>query len=113
MEAFVKQSVTANSFYARIWIGGDRAEARRICRDFCDREGECVSVTDTDFLYTGGETGGIVVGFINYPRFPRSDAAIRERAEILAEILREELGQDSYTIEMPVVSTWVSYRSPE
>lgn len=106
------KTATAPSYPVSIFIAGDLAQARFICREFCQTQGECVTVTPTEFIYTGGAETGVVVGFINYPRFPREPAAILERARLLAERLIEGLCQHSASIETPTETLWVS-RRPE
>lgn len=85
--------------------------AEAICGTFCDEIGFCVTVTRTRYVYTGGSDQGVIVGIINYPRFPLSAAELRERAEQLAERLREGLLQDSYTIQAPDGTLWISHRA--
>jgi hypothetical protein len=39
-----------------------------------------VTFTETSFVYEDGDEPGIMIGFINYPRFPSSKRDIRKRA---------------------------------
>ena len=64
-------------------------------------EGLCVTVTPTEYIYTGGQESGVIVELINYPRFPSHPQEIYEHAIDLAEELRAECCQQSYTIMMP------------
>lgn len=48
----------APSYPVSIFIAGDPDAARRICRNFCDEEGLCVTVTPTTYVYTGGDENG-------------------------------------------------------
>lgn len=102
---------TAQTFSATIYIAGSVSVAKQVCRRFCLEFGDCVTLHGTSYIYTGGEEHGVAVGFINYPRFPRSAAEISERAAILAERLREALCQHSYSIVTPTETNWVSYRA--
>ena len=77
------------------------AEAGRICGGYCDNAGLCVTVTDTHFIYTNGSERGVIVGLINYPRFPSTPATIRAHALKLGELLKEGLGQKRITIVFP------------
>ena len=70
-----------------IFIAGDAKLATMICRDFCDKEGLCVTVTPTTYVYTNGQEEGVIVGLINYPRFPAEPGAIYATANALAEKL--------------------------
>jgi hypothetical protein len=73
-------------------------------------ERACVTVTATSYIYTGGEEAGVIVGFINYPRFPSEPHDINYKAELLAEELMHGLCQHSYTIQTPETTRWYSRR---
>ncbi|MEG7677134.1 hypothetical protein U2060_15445, partial [Listeria monocytogenes] len=53
---------------------------------------------------------GVIVGLINYPRFPVANADILTRAEQLADDLMHGLCQHSYTIQTPTETLWYSRR---
>lgn len=105
-----RTETSAASHFARIHIAGNLAVAEQACREFCMDVGECVTVTPTNFIYKGGEEIGVIVGFINYPRFPRSAQEIDQRAKSLADKLMVALCQSSYSIETPTLTTWFSRR---
>ena len=92
-----------------IFIAGDVRLAKMICRDFCDQEGLCVTVTPTTYVYTGGQEDGVIVGLINYPRFPATPGRIYATARALADKLLELMGQKSFTIQTPDAAFWTSY----
>lgn len=102
----------APSYPITIHIAGDGGEARRVCRQYCQDVGFCVTVRDVDYIYTDGPDAdpGVAVGLINYPRFPMTPQQLWRHAEALAERLRVELEQQSYSIEAPNETRWVSYR---
>jgi len=100
----------AASYPVSIFIGGSVWEAETICRAYCDEVGLCVTVTETNYVYTDGETLGVIVGLINYPRFPSTPVAIWAHAEVLAERLRVGLKQESFTIQAPDRTVWISLR---
>lgn len=54
-----------------IWMAGDLATARRVCRKHCHGEGACFTVTPSKFIYTGGEEDGFAIGLVNYPGFTK------------------------------------------
>lgn len=95
-----------------IYIAGDIADARRVIRDECWYEGLCVTVTPTTFIYTGGEEVGVIVGFVNYPRFPKTPEDINVRARLLAERLMGALYQRTCLIVMPAETHWLSRVPP-
>lgn len=102
--------VEVASYPVSIFIAGTVWEAETACLDYCDRVGLCVTVTETIYCYTGGEEAGVIVGLINYPRFPSTPEAIWARAEELAADLCERLRQQSYTIQAPDRTVWISHR---
>jgi hypothetical protein len=90
---------TAQTFTAQIYVGTrehndgtvrDIEMAREWLHDYVNAAGLCVTLTPTEFIYTGKplETGGktnagepgFVVGLINYPRFSADPSVIREKA---------------------------------
>jgi hypothetical protein len=101
------------SYPVSIFMAGQMWEAQNICARFCDEIGLCVTLTRTDYIYTNGGEMGFIVGLINYPRFPAEPEQIWQHAEGLAEALRIGLRQDSYTIQAPDKTVWISHRAPE
>ena len=99
----------AQSFTIRIWIAGDYADAVRAVKEFC-AEGACFTVSPVEYVYTGGSESGVCVTRINYPRFPDEPEVIREQVFRLANHLKARLFQDSYSVEVPDMTTWVSSR---
>lgn len=102
----------APAYPVSIFLAGDLAQAKHVCREWCFEVGGCVTVTPTTYVYTGGEEEGFVVGFINYPRFPTEPEVLLKRAEDLADRLMHRLFQHSYTIQTPGNTFWIS-RRPE
>jgi Fe-S-cluster-containing hydrogenase component 2 len=76
-------------------------EARDVAQAYCDEVGLCVTVTPTTFVYTLGSEPGVIVGLMNYPRFPSEPAAIRAHALALAERLRVRLEQFRVSVVFP------------
>ena len=63
-----------------------------ICQEFCET-GLCVSVVQTDFIYTGGRENGAKITLINYPRFPSTIEKLTLTATELGVILMKEFKQ--------------------
>lgn len=103
----------APSYPVSIFIAGDFDEARDICRAFCDEEGLCVTVTATTYVYTDGEEAGVVVGLINYPRFPSEPSDILTTAKLLALELMSKLEQESVSVQTPDETLWFSIRAAD
>ncbi len=102
--------VKSQTISVSIFIGGDLAQAKQVCREWCMSVGACVTVEPVDFIYTGGEEAGVRVGFINYPRFQADEACIVERATALALLLVDRLCQQSFSIVAPTETVWHSRR---
>jgi hypothetical protein len=101
---------TEDTWWAKIYMSGPIGIAEQVCREECFREGLCVTIEPTRFIYTGGEETGYVVGLINYPRFPQSREAITERAEKLALLLLERTFQHSALLMTPDQTKWYTNR---
>lgn len=95
---------------ARLYLSGPIEVAKQIIRADCLRQGLCVTVEPTTFIYTGGEEAGYVVGLVNYPRFPSDQAAITERARDLMHKLLEGTHQHSALLVTPEATEWVTKR---
>ncbi len=72
--------------------------ADQICHNFCDEHGFCVSVTQTKLIYTHGHEPGVIVGVINYPRFPSKPETLRQMTLDLAESLRANMCQQRVSV---------------
>lgn len=76
-------------------------DAFKICDNFVNERKDCVSITETNFRYVDGFEKGVIVGYINYPRFPRTESEILERALLLANRLMYGLNQFRVTVTTP------------
>jgi hypothetical protein len=101
---------TAPTFTATIYVGtynkdtGKKVSVKKlraVCQQYCDEIGLCVTVTETEFIYTGDRERGIAVGLINYPRFPASEKEIIRKAISLAERLMESAKQYKVSVVFP------------
>jgi hypothetical protein len=98
------------TYWARIYMSGPIEVAKQTIRAECLREGLCVTVEPTTFIYTGGEEAGYVVGLIHYPRFPSNPVAIEARARDLMQKLLDATHQQSALLMTPNVTTWITKR---
>lgn len=98
------RTITANIYVGlRQGYDGDvhsLEDVREICQKYVDEIGLCVSVTPTEFVYTGGREPGCIVGLINYPRFPSNHSKIWTYAARLAMKLKENLDQHRVSFAM-------------
>jgi len=106
---------TAKSFNVQIWVGlrsgyGEYIHPIEKVREICDKFvntlddrglGDCVTITPTEFRYVKGWEPGVIVGYINYPRFPRNEGQILKKAMQLAELLRVQLFQERVSVVTP------------
>jgi hypothetical protein len=100
----------SKSHNVQIWVGlreqySDTLrtiyDVRSICDTYVNEIGDCVTITPTEFRYKHGYEEGIIVGYINYPRFPRSEEEITKRALNLAERLLIGLKQERVSVTTP------------
>jgi hypothetical protein len=99
-----------DTFIATIYVGFRDHYTKDICyyqeiynyiQDYVDEVGLCVTVTKTEYVYTRGNEPGIIVGLINYSRFPSHQVDIEQHAITLGEKLRIKCKQMKVTIVMP------------
>lgn len=107
------KQVAVDTFTLDIYMAGDMPAAEAVCREYCDEIGLCVTLTPTLYIYTGGREQGFKVGLINYPRFPTTPDELWGKAAALADMLRERLAQDSYSIVSPNKTVWRSWREAD
>lgn len=101
---------TVQTYTIRLYLSGPIEIAKQALRSECLREGLCVTVEPTIFIYTGGEEAGYVVGLVNYPRFPTTPELLTSRAREVMHLLLEATHQHSALMVTPMVSEWVTKR---
>lgn len=96
-----------DNYEAKIWLGlregytDNIFTTEEVCKEICDyctEVKQCVTISPTNFAYVHGEEPGLIIGFINYPRYPYSEAEIRNRAQNLTERLMKKFKQYRVTI---------------
>lgn len=101
---------TVTTFTANIYMGLREGydgncrtidEVRRLCQDYVNEIGLCVTLTPTEFIYKDGCEPGVIIGTINYPRFPSTNGQIKERTLNLAKKLLVEFKQYRVSIVFP------------
>lgn len=95
-----------NSHSVKIFIAGDLYKIRTVCRHYC-LCGLCVTVTPTEFIYTGGAETGAEIGLINYARFPMEAEKIDEHMFALAKLLMNACCQKSCSVVTPTESHYL------
>jgi len=100
----------AISYNVQIWCGlrigyTDQMhtldDVRKICDEFVNDVKDCVTITPTEYRYVDGHEPGVIIGYIQYPRFIREKRVIVDRALNLADKLRFGLGQNRVTVTTP------------
>lgn len=107
---YIKMKIL-KSYNVQIWVGlkqmyNDKKthtidDVRIICDKYVNEIKDCVTITPTEFRYVNGNENGVIVGYIQYPRFKRTEAEIRKRAIELANTLMIELNQYKVTVTTP------------
>lgn len=104
---------TVLTFRVDLFIAGDIDAARAAIHLHVYERGLCVTVTPTSFIYTGGEEAGMVIGFVNHPRFPLENAhVILARVREVAEMLMPMLNQRTSLIVTPEITEWIVIEPP-
>lgn len=106
-------SKSVRSYSVSIFIAGDYQKALAVCQDYCDTNSYCVTVTPTEYVYKNGKEPGVIIGLINYPRFPAAGPEIYFKAVELGKKLLNELNQQSFSVETPDNTVWFSNREED
>jgi len=93
---------TVDNYESKIWLGlragyghmySNIADVSKVISEWCKEKKQCVTVSNTDFIYVDGWEPGLIIGFINYPRYPNSKAELKNRTLELAELLMKKFNQ--------------------
>ena len=101
---------TELTYTVTIYSSGSIEVAKQVIREECLREGLCVTISPTLFIYTGGEEFGFQVGLINYPRFPQTNSIIWDRAVDLAKKILDATCQHSTLVLSFDKTLWITKR---
>ena len=111
------------SYNVQIWVGLKETyndekihsldDVRKICDEWVNEIKDCISIAPTEFRYVDGFEKGVIVGYIQYPRFERSEEGIKARAIKLAEKLMIGLNQYRVTITTPYESIMLENENVE
>jgi len=102
-------TATCTTQWAKIYIAGPKHKAEDICRKYVER-GACINIYETNYIYKYGEQTGVVVEFINYPRFPMTTEQLTEMATELGFELLNTMSQGSFTIQTDKETTYYDRR---
>jgi hypothetical protein len=96
-----------NTIEAKIFLGlregytniyKDKSDVYSFLSEYCTQNNLAVSVTPTKYIYVDGEEDGVIIGLINYPRFPSTKEEIKKIALDLGQKLIENFYQYRSTI---------------
>ena len=73
-------------------------EVDKLCKDYCEEVGLCVSVSPVRYIHVSGTEDGCSITLINYPRFPATVEEILKKAFGLAKILKKAMRQHRVSI---------------
>lgn len=103
----------SSTYVIRLYLSGPIEIAKQSIRQETLREGLCVTIEPTTFIYTGGEESGYVVGMLNYPRFPSEPLQLEDRARDLMQKLLAATHQHSALMVTPAHSEWITIREQQ
>lgn len=66
--------------------------------NYCNKVKLGLTLTPTEFIYVGGYEPGVIVGLINYPRFPKPNGTIKKYSLEIAEGLMELCKQERVSV---------------
>ena len=101
---------TVDSFNIQIWLGlregytekkHDINDVYDVVYKVCQYPGNCLTVTPTRFIYKGGWEDGVVIGIINYARYPIGKMNHKYNALEIAERLKAHFKQQRVSITTP------------
>lgn len=91
-----------DNYESKIWLGlqegysGIEENPKTIkgfIEGWCTGKRQCVTVIPIEFIYSHGRENGLIIGFINYPIYPLSQAEIKNRTIELGELLMKRFKQ--------------------
>jgi hypothetical protein len=100
------------TYQATIYIAGDLVTARALLREEAYQQWLCVSLTPTEFVFTGAVESGVAIGFVNYPEVSSTPEKIFERAKDIATKLIPKMGQRSALVVGPDQTEWIFVQPP-
>src|SRR3989344_401763 len=74
-------------------------EVKDLLQDYVNEVGLCVTVSPTTFIYKDGREEGVIIGLINYPRFPTTKDKLKQTTEEIAKLCKERYKQTRVSIE--------------
>jgi hypothetical protein len=104
------ETIEVETYWANIYVGRQTGYdgnihsldyVKAITQKYVNEVKLGLTFTSTIFIYVDGEEPGVIIGLINYPRFPSTKEKIQKQAIDLAEMLKKELQQHRVSIVFP------------
>lgn len=76
----------------------DPNEVVDFLQEYVNKVGLCITITPTTFVYKDGREQGVVIGLINYPRFPTTKDKLKQTAEEIAGLCKDKYKQNRVSI---------------
>lgn len=57
------------------------------------------NITPTTFIYKDGREKGVIIGLINYPRFPSTKKDLEQKAQEIAQLCKDRFKQNRISVE--------------
>ena len=102
-----------NTFKCNIYLGlkegydgiqHSAEEVENTLQEYVNRVGLCVTITPTRYVYTDGQEDGVIIGLINYPRYPKYEDDLRALAMEIGRLVLNTFNQNRVTVEYPDMS---------
>lgn len=90
--------IECNTFTASIYISITKQEAISLLSEYFGKMGMCATVTEIDFVFTGGRESGVCIGFINYPKYVNSPEEITQKVIEMANKMLTQVHQRSCSV---------------
>jgi len=103
-------SRSIRTYEVKLYLAGPIDIAKQILREEAAKEGLCITIQPTLYIYTQGEETGYVVGFMQYPRFPKPEQEIYHRAKEIGIALMQKTFQGSFSVVAPDRTEFISIR---
>lgn len=95
------------TYWVEVCVAGDVPTMRSVLRRHAFDAGLCVTLSPTEFVYSGGMESGAIVRLINYPRFPKEPSVLWATAITVAELLMDACAQKTCSLVAPDATIWL------
>jgi hypothetical protein len=101
---------SVQGWWAWVYVAGDLAITKQVCRKLCFPKGLCVTIESVDYIYAAGLEEGVRIGLVQYPPFPEEEYVLLEKAIDVGKAVAEANYQWSYSVVTPEKNYFFSRR---